>query len=90
MDEVCQHQWHEMHHFGDNPGNPETLLHYCPTGFNQCNLCGETGLEPNPKCFKWGVPDAVDVDVEECICVEWDGNGLSVCGVPCPIHSKKS
>jgi len=61
MDPVCQHSWHEMHHFGDNPHDPSNLLHYCPTGFKQCSLCGETGDEVAPKCFRWGVPDNIDI-----------------------------
>lgn len=30
-------------------------------------------------------------DVEDfCICAEWDGKGLSTCGVPCPVHNEKA
>lgn len=27
-------------------------------------------------------------DRENCICCEWDGKGVSCCGVPCPVHRK--
>jgi hypothetical protein len=26
---------------------------------------------------------------DHCICAEWDESGLSVCGLPCPIHNKE-
>lgn len=26
--------------------------------------------------------------IEECICNEWDGKGISTCGFPCPVHNK--
>ena len=28
-------------------------------------------------------------DIENCICAEYDGKGLSTCGVPCPVHKKQ-
>jgi hypothetical protein len=28
-------------------------------------------------------------DIDNCICNEWDGKGVSVCGFPCPVHRKK-
>lgn len=54
----CEHQWREMHHFGDSE-TPGVLLHYCPTGFKQCGKCGKCDVmsdDEKPKCFKWGKP----------------------------------
>ena len=28
--------------------------------------------------------------IKGCICAEYDGKGLSVCGVLCPVHSKQA
>lgn len=31
---------------------------------------------------------ATQEEIDNCICCEWDGKGVSCCGVPCPVHSK--
>jgi hypothetical protein len=41
------------------------------------------GIDPNSWIFK-----ATKKELESCICNEWDGKGVSCCGVPCPVHKK--
>jgi hypothetical protein len=55
----CQHKWRDMHHFEDDPDVPGQLLHYCPTGFKTCQLCGKHDVREEGEkstCFKWGEP----------------------------------
>jgi hypothetical protein len=54
-DVVCDHDgspghdWQRVHHYDDQ------LAHYCPTGFDECDHCGEWRETPDGEavCQKW-------------------------------------
>ena len=45
-----QHNVQVVHHYGAGE------IHYCPTMFISCEICGAVGMEPAPyACQRWGV-----------------------------------
>ena len=52
--DVCRHDWHRMHHYGDY--GPDGPIRYCPTGFDSCSLCPTDRHTPEgeEECTKWG------------------------------------
>ena len=48
----CGGKLRVMHHRGE--GEQGELLHYCPTGFLLCDICGGGADEPDPPdCMLW-------------------------------------
>lgn len=50
---LCDHEFHRVHHYGYD--RPPELVHYCPTGFDECYHCGEWRHTPEGEevCAKW-------------------------------------
>lgn len=77
----------------------EIRKEYYEKRMNKLAFMGDAGSEFKDNLWSWITDNFVPKStisqtkqelIEECICNEWDGKGISTCGFPCPVHNKNA